>query len=563
MRSGLEVDDEVDIATSRASPPRYRGPNTQRPCRPREGVVPVTLTPGSRSPPGLTSRPVAHNNDQAGLNTGVYGWAPLGGQGGVSLYSHLRVALATTFNILTNAVTLGRYVWLEGRVSGGVFRNWARRYRYKPRRYATPTTEEEIVELVKSSRSLRVFGSGHSFNGGVVSQDTLISLDDYSGLVRSDPVEKQVAVRGGTRVRDVVQLLFDEGLAFAALPSHDAQSIAGILATDVHGTGRKWGFVSESVVRLKLVDGRGEVHECEPSDELFKATIGGLGAVGVITEVVVEGVPRFNVEQRVDTARLSAVETDLDRLLEQNDHLSLYLFPFSEVCQVNTWNRTGKRRSPLGDLREFINISMDALLAAWVAGFAAYRGSLRGLSALAYGAKLGSHLVLESNRSFNRTIYHLHQELEFTVPVEEALDTCRRFIRLYEDMYTSGLPYALFEVRFTPAGHDRTLIGPGRDRRCAWIDLVCNDADGFERYYAAAEELMGQIGARPHLGKFCERLGKHEMARLHGANFERFLELVEHHDPEGKFASVFTRRLFGPGPNDSECAGTAGAASAS
>jgi len=28
-------------------------------------------------------------------------------------------------------------------------------------------------------------------------------------------------------------LLFDEGLAFSALPSHDAQSIAGLLSTDV------------------------------------------------------------------------------------------------------------------------------------------------------------------------------------------------------------------------------------------------------------------------------------------------------------------------------------------
>ena len=57
--------------------------------------------------------------------------------------------------------------------------------------------------------------------------------------------------RGGTRVRDVVALLLEEGLAFRALPSHDAQTIAGNLSTDVHGTGREWGFVNESVVGLK------------------------------------------------------------------------------------------------------------------------------------------------------------------------------------------------------------------------------------------------------------------------------------------------------------------------
>src|SRR5215218_2780093 len=194
--------------------------------------------------------------------------------------SYLKVALLTTLNIALNAVKLGRFVWLEGRVRGDVFMNWARHFRYRPREFVRPTTEAEIVELVRHSRRVRVFGSGHSFNSGIVSDDTLVSLNDYSGLVWKGPDKKQIAVKGGTRVRDVVELLFEEGLAFDALPSHDAQSIAGILSTDVHGTGENWGFVSQSVVRLKLIDGRGEIHECEPSDDLFKAAIGGIGAVG-------------------------------------------------------------------------------------------------------------------------------------------------------------------------------------------------------------------------------------------------------------------------------------------
>ncbi|MGH3088589.1 MAG: D-arabinono-1,4-lactone oxidase, partial [Rubrobacteraceae bacterium] len=450
--------------------------------------------------------------------------------------SYPKVALSTTLNIVLNAATLGRYVWLEGKVGGGVFMNWARRFRYRPRRFVRPTTEGEIVELVKNSRSLRVFGSGHSFNGGVVSDDTLASLDDYAGVIRKDREKKQIAVKGGTRVRDVVELLFEEGLAFGALPSHDAQSIAGILSTDVHGTGRDWGFVSQSVASLKLIDGKGDARECRPSDDLFKAAIGGIGAVGIITEVVVQGVERFNVEQRVRISDVSSVEENLDRLLRENDHLSLYLFPFANLCQVNTWNRTDKRPSLFGDFREFVNISIDALMAAWVGNFAAYTGSLRAFSSLAYGAKLGSHLVLESDRAFNRTIYHLHQELEFTVPFEEAFKACGRFIELYEEMYRSSrLPYTLFEVRFTPDGHDRTLIGAGRDRRCAWIDLVCNDSRGFEDYYAAAEELLKEIGGRPHLGKYCENFDKADMMELHQNSFAKFLDLVDEHDPTRKF----------------------------
>jgi FAD/FMN-containing dehydrogenase len=458
--------------------------------------------------------------------------------------SYLGGAAKTTLNVVLYAATLGRFVLLEGRVSGGVFENWAGRFPYRPPRFGRPTTEAQIVNLVKRSEKVRVFGSGHSFNEGVVSEETLVSLDDYSGVVPRDLARNQLAVKGGTRVRKVVKLLLEDGLAFEALPSHDAQSIAGILSTDVHGTGRSWGFVSESVVSLKLVDGNGEVHECRPSDDLFKAAVGGVGAVGIISEVVVQAVERFNVEQDVKTMSVSYVEENLDRLLEENEHLSLYLFPFAKKCRVNTWNRTPEGKTRFGKVREFLRISADALLAAWVGNLFAYTGLLRFLSPLFYGVERGSNFVLESNEAFNRSIYHLHQELEFTVPFERTFESCKAFLDLYQKRYRPGMPYMIMEVRFTPE-RDRTLIGAGRGRRSTWIDLVCNDSRGFEGYYAAAEELTKELEARPHLGKFCESFGEADMTRLHGEHFRRFLDLMARHDPERKFENAFTRRVFG------------------
>lgn len=454
------------------------------------------------------------------------------------------VGFATTLNVILNALTLGRYVFLEGRVQNGAFRNWGRRFRYKPIKFFQPRTEEEIINLVKSSTALRVFGSGHSFNEGVVSDNTLVSLDSYSGVVWKNLATKQMAVRGGTRVRDIVRLLLNEGLAFRALPSHDAQSIAGILSTDVHGTGRDWGFVSQSVVSMKIIDGQGNVHECFPSDDLFKAAIGGFGAAGIIAEVVVQAVDRFTVEQKFEISDLSAVESNFDNLFQSNKHFSLYLFPFSEKCQISTWNQTTKAKSFLAPVREFLAISFDALLAAWGGNLMAYTGTLPQLSELAHSVKKGTDLVMESNAAFNRTIYHLHQELEFTVPFEKTFEMCRRFVGLYEEMYKEGLPYALFEVRFTPAGHDLTLIGAGRERHCTWIDLVLNDSHGFEKYYAAAIQLMKEVGARPHWGKYCEGYDKADLLNLHGPNFDRFLQVVERHDPAGKFRNAFTKRLL-------------------
>lgn len=459
--------------------------------------------------------------------------------------SYLYNALATTLNIILNALTFGKYIWLEGKVKGNVFRNWARRFTYTATEFKRPKTQQEIIEIIQKSDKIRVFGSAHSFNAGVVSDETLISLDEYSGVISKDLNKKQILVKGGTRVRDVIDTLLKDDLAFEALPSHDAQSIAGILSTDVHGTGKDWGFVSQSVIELTIIDGEGKVHICKPQDNLFKAAIGGIGAVGIISEVRLQAVDRFKVEQIFEVGSLKDVERNFEKLFEQNEHLSLYIFPFTDKCQISRWNRTDKKKTFLGSIWEFVSISKDALLSSWFGNLMAYTGLLPKLSDFSHGIKKGTNLVMESNKAFNRTIYHLHQELEFTVPFEETFNMCRLFLELYEDMYSKSLPYTLLEVRFTPAGHDRTLIGAGRDRHSTWIDLICNDSHGFEKYYSAAEDLIKEYDARPHLGKFCKKIDKDDMQRLHGKSFKEFIKLRDKFDPDRKFSNKFTKRLFG------------------
>ena len=452
---------------------------------------------------------------------------------------------ATSLNIILNGLTWGRFTWLEGRVWGGVFRNWLHRFRYRPKNFYKPKTEAELIYAIQNSTDVRFFGSGHSFNEGVVADTTLISLDEYTGVVAEDPANLRLTVKAGTRVRDLVTLLLDRGWAFEALPSHDAQSIGGILSTDVHGTGRKWGFVSGLVHELKVIDGQGVPHTVGPADDLFRAVVGGVGAAGVISEVTVQAVPRFRVEQKFEIKDWAYVKANLDNLLAANDHFSLYLFPFTGKCQVSTWNKTSKSTSFLASIREFIAISFDALLASWFGNLMAYTGLLPTLSSPTHSIKRGTNLVMESNRGFNRSIYHLHQELEFTVPYADTVKRCEEFVGLYETMYQQKhLPYALFEVRFTPAGHTRTFIGAGRDDQSTWIDLVLCDSHRFEEYYAAAEALVKQIKARPHLGKYCRDLTKADLQNVHGPHFTNFLQVVQQHDPQQKFRNALIKRLM-------------------
>jgi len=111
--------------------------------------------------------------------------------------SYFYCGWTTTLNIILNALTGLKYLWLEGRVTGGYFHNWAHRFRYKPKKYALPKTEAEIIDLIRNNESVRLFGAGHSFNIGVESDDVLVSLDDYTGILNYDEPKMQMTVRAG------------------------------------------------------------------------------------------------------------------------------------------------------------------------------------------------------------------------------------------------------------------------------------------------------------------------------------------------------------------------------
>ena len=66
---------------------------------------------------------------------------------------------------------------------------------------------------------------------------------------------------------------------------------------------------------LKSSTARGIPHTVGPGDDLFKAVVGGVGAAGVISEVTVNAVTRFDVEQKFEIAEWDYVKANLDNLL--------------------------------------------------------------------------------------------------------------------------------------------------------------------------------------------------------------------------------------------------------
>src|SRR6185295_7983190 len=159
------------------------------------------------------------------------------------------------------------------------------------------------------------------------------------------------------------------------------------------------------------------------------AAIGGIGAIGIISEVTVQAVERFNIEQDCELQDIDWVEASFEKIFQDNEHMSLYVFPFTRKVQVNRWNPTTKPQTAGGPWKEWLSISFDALGSAWLVGGLAYLGLLKPIAGTLYKAfKHHLNLVLESAEGYSRSIYHNHQELEFTVPYEDTIPMIRRLL---------------------------------------------------------------------------------------------------------------------------------------
>ena len=106
---------------------------------------------------------------------------------------------------------------------------------FDPSKLLQPSSEEEIVAIVNqtrnSGRRLRVLGTGHSRSPLAVSEDLLVSIHRMRGVVRVDEKNKLVTVKGGTRLKELVRVLHQHGLALSNLPAITDQTVVGAIVT--------------------------------------------------------------------------------------------------------------------------------------------------------------------------------------------------------------------------------------------------------------------------------------------------------------------------------------------
>lgn len=428
----------------------------------------------------------------------------------------------------------------EGRFEDGEWRNWTADYAVRPAHYALPRSEEELCATVARAERLRVVGGGHTFNASPLSAQTLISLDAYDAVLHVDRQARVARVQAGIRLRDLNRALLGAGLALPVLGSTDAQSIGGLVATDLHGTGRDHGFLSEQIRALRVIDAAGQARTVRPGDDLFHAVCGGLGACGVVTEVELALVPAYRLRKTSAMVDRADAERDLAQALSGHDHVSFYYVGGTEgeAIRQHTWDRVDAPETEGWVAKKTQAELQDFALSAWLPSLA--EGLVRldedhWLSNLAAPDKA---LVMPASRAFGRRLFYRHDEIEFGVPVDAYLPALREVLALLarRDFFS------IVETRFTPDA-SRGLIGPGAGRATAYIELATPLSQDRTRVYPEVEAILRAHGGQPHLGKKTGVTAA-DMLEIHGPRFQRFQAVRATQDPHGKFLNAFTQRVF-------------------
>lgn len=133
------------------------------------------------------------------------------------------------------------------------------------------------------------FGLGRSYGDSCLNEDEgLLSLRALNRLMSFDQEKGILRAEAGTSLREILDVSVPRGWFLPVTPGTQFVTLGGALANDVHGKNHHGAGNFGNHLRafeLRRSDGRSYVCTPDANEDLFSATIGGLGLTGFISWV--------------------------------------------------------------------------------------------------------------------------------------------------------------------------------------------------------------------------------------------------------------------------------------
>ena len=223
-------------------------------------------------------------------------------------------------------------------------------YSVQVARVEAPTTSREVVNIVRAWRGKVAVGGGRYSMGGQVAIHDGLHLDmrTMNRLVWIRPAEMVVRVQAGMRWRDLQDTLDPLNLSVKTMQSYSNFTVGGSVSVNAHGRYVGHGPVGNTVRALQLVLADGSLIEADinHNTELFRAAIGGYGAVAAITEVELAVADNVRIERIVSEVALEDYVRHFERHVLADEasilHNADLLPPHFDAPVGVTWRKSAK-----------------------------------------------------------------------------------------------------------------------------------------------------------------------------------------------------------------------------
>jgi FAD/FMN-containing dehydrogenase len=386
---------------------------------------------------------------------------------------------------------------------------------------------------------------GDAAVAGTTLADRILAFDPASGLL---------TVEAGVSLDDLCRLFLPRGFFTPVTPGTRFVTVGGMVAADVHGKNHhRDGSFGQHVVSLKIRVGDGRVVCCSLADDedLFRATIGGMGLTGAILEVrfrlskvpspwIYEERHRIrNLDEFVDVLNASAPKWPMT--VGWIDGLSRGTAMGRGVLFCGRWAEPGEGPAhPPPPLRQ-VSLPFD------FPGFVLSPMTVRMFNALTYRRYSEAHSGIVHPYKYFYPLDHiahwtrLYGRRGFTqyqcvlphsashAAVRECFELLTRTGGAFLGVIKDCGPEGIGMLSFPMAGISVALDIPIRDATQSLIDSM--------------NEIVIKAGGRIYLAK--DALTRPEHFRAMEPRLDAFLAVRQRWDPQRRIRSAQSVRLFG------------------
>jgi FAD-linked oxidoreductase len=421
--------------------------------------------------------------------------------------------------------------------STSTWQNWSGGQKAQPAHIFYPENEQVLTEYIRKTQgAIRVVGGGHSFSPLVPTNGTLISLEEIAGLVNHDAAALTATFHAGTHIYAMGPALRAIGQGLANEGDINLQSLAGVVSTATHGTGRQLQCYSAMTTALRVVLADGSTVQCsaEKEPELFAAARVALGGIGVLSQITLQNRAAYRLREEINVQPINEVLTTIHNERDQHRHIEFFAFPYGKKAIIKRLNLTEEESTP--PLKPLID--ENALLEFAADTARKYPKANPWIQKLIGVFVSNTVRVGNSSDIFPAPRTVAFNEMEYSLPADRGIEC---FQEILATMQKANIN-VFFPIEFRYVAADDCWLSPFYERASVAISVHQYYKQDYHEFFKLVEPIFWKYQGRPHWGKL-HTLTAPKLRELY-PRFDDFLKVRQQVDPQGRFLNDHLKKIF-------------------